>query len=148
LGSGTHTSGGWITTFCAFTEKGGSRENKDYELDGIVYPTININEIPGGSAEVPYTTVQTRIDATGKKYRKETETIIVAGNMGMHAVCVDKKRGGDMLRNVLMWCVCAKKPPEVVDNHESDHDEDDEDYDSGSELGCILKDSDDDSNED
>ena len=66
----------------------------------------------------------------------------------MHAVCVDKKRGGDMLRNVPMWCVCAKKPPEVVDNHESDHDDDDEDYDSGSELGCILKDSDDDSNED
>ena len=92
MGSGTHTSVGWITTFCAFTEdgefhgpgpnrgqKGGSRENKDYELDGIVYPTININEIPGGSAEVPYTIVQTRIDATGKKYRKETQTIIVAG---------------------------------------------------------------------
>ena len=63
-GSGSTTIGGWITAFCAFSERGDFRRGKDhfpddgwgkmeiYKLEGVPYPTIESSEIPSGHADV------------------------------------------------------------------------------------------------
>ena len=107
MGSGAHTLGGWITAFCAFTEKGKfngnahviggtrTRPERRYELEGVAYPVIDKADIPAGSAEVDIKI----IDPVGVTF----ESVLIAGNMGMRVTGEE-----DTVQNVPMWCCCLK----------------------------------------
>lgn len=115
FGSGSPTIGGWITAFCAFTEKGEftgpAPENfnpkgwnidysqQKYSLDGILYPVISQKNIPIGSVEVDLKVIEFGV--------KTYETVMIAGNIGMK-VNVGEGSNEDTVQNVAMWCVALK----------------------------------------
>jgi Domain of unknown function (DUF4419) len=110
--SGRPTLGGWLTAFCAFTERGISRGpernnhygwgfdvEQRYELDGVSYPIIYQEDIPAGSVEVDLKIID--------RNRIEFQTVMMAGNMGLK---VTESGSGelDMVQNAPMWAVFLK----------------------------------------
>jgi hypothetical protein len=110
FGSGSHTLGGWITAFCAFTWKGKYNGDADvinyshvyhderYVLDGVRYPIINKEDIPPGGAEVDIKIV----DSYGTEY----ESLLITGNLGLK---VTRGSTGDTVQNVPIWACCLRK---------------------------------------
>lgn len=113
-GSGSRDIEGWVTAFCAFSDKGEFRAGKHdfpddgwgkmevYKLDGIPYPIIRASQIPAGNAEV-YIKI---IDYYGVKH----EAAMIAGNMGIKIV---SEGAADMVQNVPIWaCYLRDKEKE------------------------------------
>lgn len=113
-GSGSPTLGGWLTAFCAFTDKGkfiGRAQSAEvgrwginygkqtYSLDGVTYPIIDQSDIPSGNVDVDLKI----IDVSGKEF----ETVMVAGNMGLQAT---QSQSGviDTVQNAPMWAIYLK----------------------------------------
>lgn len=77
-GSGPDTISGWITAFCAFSNKGkwlgdsrrGWRQGEELVLDGVQYPVLATEDIPPAYAEV-----DVMLDDNGQKF----DTVMVAG---------------------------------------------------------------------
>ena len=113
-GSGSPTLGGWLTAFCAFTDKGKfigraqsaevvrwgvSYEKQTYSLDGVTYPIIDQSDIPSGNVDVDLKIIDLS--------KKEFETVMVAGNMGLQAT---QSQSGviDTVQNAPMWAIYLK----------------------------------------
>jgi len=62
-------------------------------LDGVTYPKINTNNIPGGYAEV-----DVLLDDNGVKF----DSTIVAGSVGMQ-ICVDANSVRNTVRPLPAW---------------------------------------------
>lgn len=103
-GSGSKDIGGWITAFCAFSDKGVFRAGKHefpddgwgkmelYKLDGVPYPILSSSEIPAGNAEVNVKIISME--------GVEHEAALIAGNMGMK---ITSEGTADTVQNVPIW---------------------------------------------
>ncbi|KAL5610982.1 hypothetical protein FOBRF1_007099 [Fusarium oxysporum] len=76
--SGTDYISGWIGAFCFWEENGASkpRFKEDVVLDGVSYPTVDIDKVPVGFASVPVT-----VNDNDAKF----ECTMLAGSFGIQA---------------------------------------------------------------
>lgn len=80
MGSGTDYLSGWLTAFCFWDEEGKAKGGYRTALEGVSYPTVNVDEVPAGLASVPVS-----VDDNGNKY----EAALVAGSAGILATSSD-----------------------------------------------------------
>lgn len=119
-GSGSTSLSGWITAFTIFSSRGAwmgdandggrwaGRNAPQYELAGMKYPRINMSAVASGSAEVDLRIID--------GVRKEWETMLIMGNMGMKVTQGEKE---DTVQNVPMWACCLKRPKEEIKSEPS-----------------------------
>ncbi|KAM5349430.1 hypothetical protein ACJ41O_005935 [Fusarium nematophilum] len=76
--SGSDYLSGWIGAFCYWDEEGRAknRRTKEVVLDGVSYPTVDIDEVPIGCGTVPVT-----VDDNGVIYK----CTMLAGSLGIQA---------------------------------------------------------------
>lgn len=76
LGSGTAYLSGWLTAFCFWDEKGKAKATHHPVLEGVTYPSVDVDKVPAGFASVPVS-----VDDNGHEYR----ATMVAGSVGILA---------------------------------------------------------------
>ncbi|KAG6361716.1 hypothetical protein INS49_009944 [Diaporthe citri] len=76
LGSGTDYLSGWLTAFCFWDEKGKAKAARHPVLEGVAYPTVDVDKVPAGFASVPVS-----VDDNGHEYK----ATMVAGSVGILA---------------------------------------------------------------
>lgn len=76
MGSGTDHLSGWLTAFCFWDEEGTAKGTHNRVLEGVTYPTVEVDKVPAGFASVPVS-----VDDRGHKY----EATMVAGSVGILA---------------------------------------------------------------
>jgi len=76
----------------------GRQHNPQYELEGMKYPKIKMSDVAIGFAEVDVKIIDGN--------RKEWETILIMGNMGMKVIGEKE----DTVQNIPMWACCLKNP--------------------------------------
>ena len=81
----------------------GRQNDAQYELGGMRYPKIKMAAVASGSAEVDVKIIDGN--------RKEWETILIMGNMGMKVVGEKE----DTVQSIPMWACCLKRPKEEID---------------------------------
>lgn len=75
LSSGTDYLTGWLTAFCFWNEEGEAKSLRSEMFGGVMYPTVDVDEVPAGTASVPITVTD------GREY----EATMVAGSVGIAA---------------------------------------------------------------
>ncbi|KIL60102.1 hypothetical protein M378DRAFT_180560 [Amanita muscaria Koide BX008] len=94
-GSGPTYLAGWITAFCFFSAAGTRTETIGGGtcIDGVTFPKINMDKIPGGIAEV-----DVLLDDNGVKF----DSLLVAGSIGTQ-ICADANSVRNTVKPLPAW---------------------------------------------
>lgn len=76
MGSGTDYLSGWLTAFCFWDEDGKAKRPHYPVLEGVAYPSVDVDKVPAGFASVPVS-----VDDDGHKYK----ATMVAGSVAILA---------------------------------------------------------------
>lgn len=120
-GSGTDYLSGWLTAFCFWDEDGKAKRASCSVLDGVEYPSVDVDQVPAGFVSVPVS-----VNGNGHEYK----ATMVAGSVGILATASTIQRASDLAQDSINTSPRptvqseSANPNGNATTHETDEDED------------------------